>query len=484
MLDNQKRFNIFALLLFVGLAYLPQEAQAQGANGTRRNSPYSRYGLGDVYSLNLMPNQMMGGAFSATYGNTHDINLQNPAGLGQLRYTAFELSGYYQRAKLSENGTNGDATFNSNDGNLAYLSLAFPITRTWERRRAKAAKDTTLADKSFPVQWGMSFGLLPHSRVAYDVAVVRSLDNIGEVKYNYVGQGSRFRVNWGNGFRYKNFSLGANVGFVFGTVSDQTIVDFQDSTYNFAFDNKIISSEFARGLLLDLGAQHTFRFKSDKPSKNSNRAKTDLILKIGAVASLGSNLSTNTNRLYMRSGTYYSRDTILNEVEAEGTIKLPLSTNVGIAFGRESRWLIGLNHQYTNWSTFSNSLTDAKLQNAQLFSIGGEWTPRIESRESYFERITYRAGAYFGQDGRFVENSQSEILPLQKYGINFGFTFPIETRVKSALSEVVILSFGSAHLGFEFGYLGHPDLIREKYFQVNVGFTINDDKWFKRTKFR
>lgn len=474
---NQNSFRILAFALV--LSAIPNLLLAQGANGTRRNSPYSRYGMGDVSSLNLMPNQMMGGSFSATYGSSHDVNLANPASLGSLRYTSFELSAYYQRAKLEENGAN----FTSNDGNLSYFSLAFPITRTWEQRRVKTPQDSS-AQKKIRVQWGMGFALLPYSRVGYDVAVTRSLDNIGEVNYNYVGQGSRFRLNWANGFKYKGFSLGANLGFVFGTTTDQTLVDFQDSSYVYAFDNKVISSEHAKGLVVDLGAQQVFRFKNKKPTTDAKKVKTDWLLKVGATATLNSTLKTDLNQQFIRTGTYYSRDTVYNAIEETGTIKLPFQAQFGVAFASENRWQVGLNYKYTAGSAFANSLSDAQLVDAQLISLGGEWTPRMESRESYLERITYRVGGYYGQDGRFIENNSGDILALKKYGINFGFTFPIETRVKSALSEVVILSFGSAHVGFELGYLGHPDLIKERYFQVNVGFTINDDKWFKRTKFR
>jgi hypothetical protein len=477
--QNRCKFLLLALLL----CCLPNILSAQGANGTRRNSPYSRYGMGDMADLSFMPNQMMAGSFSATYGSTHDINLQNPASLGLLRYTSFELSAYYQRANLTENTANSFNKSVSNDGNFSYFSLAFPINRTWEQRRSKIQKDST--SRSFPIQWGMSFSLLPYSRVGYDVAVTRTLPDIGDVNYNYVGQGSRYRLNWGNGWRHKDFSLGLNVGFVFGAIDDITVVDFKDSTYNFAFDNKSTSSEYARGVVLDVGLQKTFRFKDNRVSSKPKKAKTDWVIKVGAAATLNSQLSTDRNVSFVRSGTFYSRDTVLSSSGQTGTITLPLQTRAGIAFGLENRWLIGFNHQYTNFSTFSNSLnSSAKLKNANLFSLGGEWTPMIESRESYFDRISYRAGLYYGEDGRFIETANNEILALKKYGINFGVTLPIETRVKSALSEIVILSFGAAHFGFEFGYLTHPDLIRERYFQVNVGFTINDDKWFKRTKFR
>ena len=211
----------------------------------------------------------------------------------------------------------------------------------------------------------------------------------------------------------------------------------------------------------------------------------DYLLRFGASASFGGNLSTSNDLLLERYGTYYSRDTVLNETEQAGTIKMPLTLGGGISFGRENRWQLGVNYAFAGWSQYSDSQRSGEvMENAATVSLGGEWTPQGENKDNYLKRITYRAGAFYGNDGRVVQTASNELLPLTKYGINFGFTLPIETRVKSALSEVFILSFGAAHIGFEFGYLGHPSLIQERYFQANVGFTINDDKWFKRTRFR
>lgn len=489
------KIQYFTLLAFCSVAYfLPMQnnLQAQNANETRFNSPYSRYGMGTMWDLNFTTSKMTSGAFSATFNNPNTINLQNPASLGSLRYTAFEASGYFQNTKLTENSASRELSSKSQDGNLSYFYLGFPITRTWEQAKVVDPNDSTklTTTKRFPIQWGMAFSFSPYANVGYDVAIQRNLTDIGNVKFNYTGKGARYRLNWSNGFKYKDFSLGVNLGFVFGSVATTGVETFMDSTYNsyysYSYQNTYSSKEYAKGLLVDIGAQQVFRFDAPQP-KNPKRANSKWILKLGAMASLGTNLSTTTDQVYFRSGAstaLYPVDTVSNETNIEGDIDLPIQTNIGAAFGREGRWLIGINHKFFNGKAYNNSRSTNALQNAHSFALGAEWTPMAENRDSYFQRVTYRLGAHYGQDGRYMLDTQSKIQALTKYGLSFGFTLPIETRLKSALSEIVVLSFGAAHMGFEFGYLGNSSFIKEKYFQFNVAITINDDGWFKRTKFR
>ena len=118
----------FALLcLIVLLTSMQSPVQAQYARG---NSPYSKYGLGDLFSGMLPVNQSMAGAMAATYRDYWGVNLVNPASLGKLRFTAFQLGLNYEHHELSERSTG--LTAQADNGNLTSISLAFPITKSWE----------------------------------------------------------------------------------------------------------------------------------------------------------------------------------------------------------------------------------------------------------------------------------------------------------------------------------------------------------------
>jgi len=473
MLKIINKFLIFGLLL-------PIFAQAQGLNGTRLNSPYTRYGLGDTYSLMLPNSQGSAGAFGATLTSdalSFDINLQNPASFSKLKITSFEVGGYYQRANLTENTNNIFTKAVSNDGGFSYLSLSFPINRTWV-----ASRDTV--QKRVKIQWGMGFSLLPHSQVGYDVAVTRNLPNIGDVEYNYVGQGNRFRINWANGWAYKNFSAGLNLGYLLGTVKNRSTVYFEDSTYVYAYNEDIVNSQTVRGLLWDASLMYEKRLKRTPKNQNgaySSGAKYPFILKIGAYGHSSQQATTYDNQFYRRYGNYYAYDTVVNNAETTGKMRLPAQIGGGVSFGVENWWSLGFNYEQNFWSQYSNTARPETMKNSYRAALGFQIRPRPTGNN--LQTSTLRTGIFYGTDGRIIENS-SKTYQLQKYGINFGMNLRLIGKAKTAMNETFVTSIAAANLSFEYGYLGHPDLIRQRYFQVNVSFNLNENNWFIRSRYR
>ncbi len=63
------------------------------------------------------------------------------------------------------------------------------------------------------------------------------------------------------------------------------------------------------------------------------------------------------------------------------------------------------------------------------------------------------------------------------YGLSIGAGFPM----RPPKSKTVL---GFVNLGFDVGYLGHPELINDIYFKVNLGFSLNSSGWFDKSKFR
>lgn len=467
----------------IAVCSFSEQAQAQGTNGTRLNSPYSRYGLGELYTLEFAPNLAMGGGMAATYSSMFDINLQNPASLGKLRYTSFDAGLQYKTATLTENTSNLFNKSRSNDGGLNYLALAFPINQSWNARR----RDTSAR---IPIQWGMAFSLTPHSQVGYDVAITRNLTNIGEVQYNYIGQGSRLRINWGNGFYYKGFSAGVNIGAVVGKVTERNVATFLDTSQIGGFNEEVVKSQAVKGLLVDIGLQYEHKFKRDSIAKDTSKIKqlgcsrvNYWTLKTGVYGNAGSNLNTTESKFYRRYGALYGSDTVLNAADVSGKIMLPFQIGAGIAFGLENKIMVGLNYDYINGSSYQNLYNNTQMSNAHRIALGAELTPCFSDRDKYLNRVSYRLGGFYGQDARNVQTA-SQDYRLQKYGITFGLGLPIETRIKSANSDVRIYSFGIANLAFEYGFFGNKALIRESYFQVRAGFTFNASGWFVRDKFR
>jgi hypothetical protein len=119
------------------------------------------------------------------------------------------------------------------------------------------------------------------------------------------------------------------------------------------------------------------------------------------------------------------------------------------------------------------------MGNSYTLSAGAEFTPNFKDVSNYFNRIRYRLGSYYGKDPRIIGDG-TETYQLLKYGITFGLG--LRMKPQKSTNEFAIL--GQTQIGFEFGYLGHPELINEYFFQINLAFSLNDGSWFRRAKFR
>lgn len=454
-------------LLFVCLLTVSSQMQAQYARG---NSPYSRFGFGDLYSGMLTVNKSMAGSLAPTYRNFWNVNIVNPASFGQLRFAAFQVGVNYEHHALTENSTG--LTTQADNGNLNYLSLAFPITKSWE-----IMKDTLRRGE--PIQWGMGFSLVPHSTKNYDVAVTRTLPNIPNVKFNYTGNGNRYRINWSNGVSYKGFSAGANIGLLFGQVQESTTINFQDSSYLLGYDEVFRMEQNSVGFAWDVGVQYEYVLKKND-DKSSNDINTDFKRKItlGAYAGSISNLVTTTNENIYRTRGIGEIDSISATTGVKGNITMPIKIGGGISVGSESDWQLGASFESQLWSMYRvNGVADENLNDSWRVAVGGQIIPNFLDYKNYLNRIHYRFGLHYGNDARAILAGDGNRYQLQDYGLSLGAGFPLRPPKSKSLS-------GFVNLGLEFGYQGHPELIGDMYFKVHLGFALNSSGWFNQSKFR
>ncbi|WP_315818711.1 hypothetical protein [Paraflavitalea speifideaquila] len=109
-----KKINLLGIVCLCWLSF----AQAQ-----TENSPYSRYGLGDVVPGQNILNRGMGGV-SAAYYDFNTVNFINPASYGRLQATTLDLGVEYVNRTLRAN--NPARKFSSYSPNISYVQLAFP----------------------------------------------------------------------------------------------------------------------------------------------------------------------------------------------------------------------------------------------------------------------------------------------------------------------------------------------------------------------
>ena len=419
--------GILVLLLFTGILGSAQKI----------NSPYSRYGLGDLHGKNVnTPLKAMGG-ISIGVWNPSLINPGNPASYGKFDSTSFlfeiGLVGNYTTHNTSYQSEN------STYATLSYLFIGFPITKWWRS----------------------SLGILPYSKVGYDVVVFIPVEGFSNVINQVSGDGGLNRFFWGNGFNIgKNLRLGIDATYLFGEASRSSMVYFPDSA--FILSTKAQSKTRGSDFIFDYGIQYDFHMKNDRTLTlgliYSNtfylRAKREY-----AVYTLNGGIDGDVE---------YPKDTIAYEPEEKGLVVLPDKVGFGFMYAQKDRWLIGADFEWQNWEKFESFGNSDSLDNAWRISVGGQFTPKHTSISSLFKRMSYRLGLRY--DNSYLNLFGNQI---NEYGISFGFGFPMK-RSKTEID-----------LSFEVGQRGtkNSSLIQENFINVTFGVSINES-WFHKRKFR
>jgi hypothetical protein len=445
-------FKKTALFIFIIFSYTFASAQ--------ENSPYSRYGLGDIVPSGNMVNRSMGGISTGfvdsltllPYQNSQSINLSNPASLGSLGATTlFDIGGEVDIRTLKSN-TSPDK-YKATNTLISYLQLAFPIT---SKRMAKKGYN-----------WGIAFGLRPLTRVNYKILANRRITNIDSVSTLYEGTGGVNQVNFSTGIKLKAFSFGISTGYTFGNRDINTKLRFINDTVNYQFSNTDAQTTFG-GLFLNLGAQYGIRFKDNS------------LLRIGATANLQQNLKAKRNSLnetfaYGSDGSVISIDTVSFAKDEVGTVKLPASYNVGFTY-TNPHWVLGADINYAAWSQYSFYGTKDAVQNSTMLRVGAQYYAATQTTptKKYWSFVKYRAGFYYGND--YIKlNDKSK----PDYGVTTGIGMPLTSFQRLRFGDFVMLN-----TGVEIGQRGNKtnQSLRENIFRVNIGVSMTA-AWFQKRKY-
>ena len=403
-----------------------------GQNNT--NSPYTRFGYGELADRSVGAGRAMGGV---GYGlrNPKQINPMNPASYSSMDSLTFLFDfGVSGQVSWLSDGTNSERKLN---GNVEYITMQFPISR----------------------RLAVSLGLLPFSHVGYQFGESQTENGLswGEA---FSGSGSLSEAYGGVSFDIwkKRLAVGANVGFLFGNLTHARTLTFPESSGSYGV---VRSQEYeVRDLLLDFGVQYTH------PLSKTER------LTLGLVYSPGQQLSTtvyNQNQLLTSSSSTVSAelDTISNY-----RFDLPSSYGAGISYVKDNRLTLALDFLYQDWGKAHFEGEKGAFKNR--FRIGGgvEFIPRHDNR-NYFGRIRYRAGVHYGDSylrvGRSAENNYQG-HGYKEYGASVGFGLPlIDNR---------------SLLNISFEYVKtRPELstmVEQQYFRFAVSYAFNELWFFKR----
>lgn len=416
------------------------------------NSPFSRFGIGDIADNQFMNLRHMGG-ISAAYADIYQINIQNPASYSFLRATTFEVGVSAKNASISDN-ENSTGVWS---GNLDYISLAFPLSNPLNEIFDRKKRDYWL---------GMSFSLLPVSHVGYNISSTDMIDGIGEVTNNFRGTGGTYKFLWGNAIRFKEFSCGVNMGYAFGKINYERNVIFNDIDY--AYDNAFLNDYSLSGFVWNAGFIYN-KLLNAKAVKEI-RGTESKILNIGIYGNSNTSFSTKSevfNRnLFNTLGGIFS-DTLAFETDVRGSGTLPAELGIGVMYYYGAKLGLGIDYKFNNWSSYKNDANLESLSNTYKISFGGYYRPNISSFD-FGDRVKYRFGMYYGTDPRTIAQKS-----ISNYGVTFGFGLPFVYQRK--ISHI--------NLGFEIGKRGQKDVLSETFVKLGIGLTFNDDEWFIKRKY-
>ena len=412
--------HIFRILAFV-LVGLSLSAQNES------NSPYSRFGLGDLQSFSTATQSAMGGVGIASY-DPLSINVSNPASYSSVFTQRFTMqTGGIHTTKLLQTSTQNQVV---NSTNFNYLMFSFPLSKFW----------------------GTSVGLLPYSEKSYSFSDV-STDPSADLLFE--GNGGLTRIYFGNSINVnKNLSIGANLNYLFGNLNSSRKVFFNDVS---VFNTKINEDININGFYFDLGLMYKAKL-----------GKWNSVL--GFTMDNGSEISAEKTSLIetFRSGGEFEliEDTISFDQQLGDSLVLPTSMGFGLALSNE-QWKIMADYKSDNWEEYNLFGTNDDLENSSRLALGFEFVPDKKSINRYYKMIRYRLGMYSSKTYLNLENQQ-----LDEKAITLGFGLPLKR------------SGSLVNLSAEVGQMGTTDngLIQESFARFKIGF-IFSDIWFIKRKY-
>ncbi len=415
------------------------------------NAPYSRFGLGEQIDHALSAAGFAG--LTATYADPLYVNLENPASLGTLSAATFEvgLLGEYSRL----DNRRQQAAFWT--GNLNHLALAFPVFNRL---------NDALLKKKRELFWGMSIALVPHTSIGYDVESFTVDPVVDTVRNIFRGTGGTSRIVWGNGWRYKRFSAGINLSYLFGQLESERVVRFPDLAASFS--DRFLDNISVRGFTWDLGFQYRFDFDEEEKGAPVYLGRS-LIVGVYGNSPTG---FRNTSTVY-RIGEYMTpsevvltADTVYREIERSSEGTLPADFHIGLMYQRLGKYRIGVEYGLEAWSGYENEAKPDVLRDSRRLSAGIEYIPDIGSYNNYLRRIRYRAGFYHRTDPRLQD--------LSRFALTLGLGLPLILPRQQT-------SF--VNLALEVGRYDTPTSVQETFLKIALGFSLNDNSWFFKRRF-
>ena len=424
------------------------------------NSPLSYQNLGQKSIESDAIHQSLGYSTNAL-ADSGIINYNNPATYSFFGngYTLLSTGVHGRVSSFKENGLSTYGAFS----NLNHLILGMRITKFVST----------------------SFGLKPYSFRGYNFQN-KMFTGTDSLLYTYKGTGTTQIVFGGLSFRilhYKNtkLSVGANVGYLFGSLSNDRISRLISTNSSAGGIEKNITQ------LSSLHYQGGIHFQQ-KIGLNS-------IIDLGFSLEPEQQLSAKyTDALYYSNNVFNEKnyDTISYQ-SIKGSIRMPSFINLGGSYTLRFKNIVKnnrrlnseiklfFNYSKTDYSSYSANFDSLSIPNIfaknNRYGFGFQFIPEKNyfdnnSLTKIYQRVYYRAG-FFSENTGFLNSSDQ----LNHFGITFGLGIPIFAQQ----------SLSSVNFGMNLGKIQKniENTLSENYISMNLGVILSPsifDKWFRKRK--
>lgn len=430
------------------------------------NSPYTRYGLGDLVPSTNINSRGMGG-ISAGYNDILSINFSNPASYASFQTLKEQLAKKMASGRaLLDVGINLESRTLSEPNNVekftasnflfSHIQIGVPLRPNW----------------------GLSFGLRPVSRISYKIINHERLKDpntglpIDSSITQNEGDGGSYLASMGTGFKIKlgtnsSIAFGVNGGYLFGKKdysNRRTILN--DSL---AYNSGNFQTKTTYG---NLYANAGFQYQ--------NWVNKNLYFTIGVYGNWKQKLNASQDIIretyfFDESSGNVSLDSVYDQKNIKGKIIYPSSYTAGFVIEKiptvkKAGWLLGIDFLQSKWNEYRfYGQADPAVKDKWELRVGGQLRPIPKA--NYFSNVAYRAGFFLGPDYIYVKNK----LPL--LGISLGLGLPVINYNRLSDQATMI------NIALEFIKRGNNNnLLKENLFRLSVGLSLSDI-WFIKKKY-
>lgn len=410
-----KLFKILTISLLTLLA-IPTQAE----NGM--NSPYTRFGFGQLATAGTGTNKGMGGTGIGVQ-NSNQINLLNPAS-----YAAVDTLTFLLDVGMSLNNTNlaeGNVKRNALNTTFDYLAMQFRLVP----------------------RLGMTIGMMPFSNIGYNFSNSTTIDYSEDEKITttniFQGNGGLRQVTAGLGYApFKGLSVGANLSYIYGEIYHYIYNQYSDANVNTQ----------TRQYMADITTYHVEFGLQYQATMGKNK------LTLGATYRPGHSIDDEAYAINITSG---------NDTISRSHMGLPTEYGAGISYTYDNRLTIAADYSVQQYSAVS--FFGAKGVDRSRASLGMEYIPEQISRK-LFRRTRYRAGIHYATAHYAIDGKQGPT----EYGATIGMGLPIMNRWNG--KSLVNISGQAIHVR-----PNAPDMITENQLRLNIGLSFNET-WFNKWK--